>query len=76
MQNWTHLTESTNVFTRLSNITLRLRRVLLSRQIRHLEQMVKGHSTHLKKMENGPEQIKKITKLMEDIRKQIGETCG
>jgi hypothetical protein len=37
---WQHITESQNVFAKLAEATLRIRRVALSRHIRHLENLV------------------------------------
>ena len=73
---WQHVTESQNVFTKLAETSLRLRRVALSRHIRHLEAMVQSHAAQLQKQPGGQELLDKTLKLMQDTRQKLGETCG
>ena len=64
------------MFTHLADTALRLRRLVLSRQIRHLEAMVKSHTKTLSAKPGGKEQIDETLRVMQQLRQKLGETSG
>jgi hypothetical protein len=73
---WQHITKSPELLTKLAYTTLRIRRLMLSRQIRHLEAMVRSHTKTLSKQPGGREKMDEVLQLMEKLRRELRESDG
>ena len=76
---WRHLTQPSNMLTKLADTALRFRRLMLAREIRHLEAMVRSHTKTLHKHPVGRAQLEKTLQYIQELKQelvQLGENRG
>lgn len=68
---WQHITEPSGVLTKLANIALRFRRVMLSREIQQLEAMIRSHTKTLNKHPAGRVQLERTLAYIQELKQEL-----